>query len=180
MEQKRTILHFCCSANSRKSENALSFVRITLCTIWNAKLAIVFRQQMRIQGFNIVLRNSSHGLSILIDVKQEVLINYFQTLPGGLNRTHLTEEEAKEKYYQYWERQQVAICCETWTMVEFWHDAMANKEVLPVLGMSIGAKRDDEHVRNETRSGSRSGSGLFVTGGSSLLTGCVLTVMYSW
>ena len=30
-----------------------------------------------------------------------------QTLPGGLNRTHLTEEEAKEKYYQYWERQQV-------------------------------------------------------------------------
>ena len=33
-----------------------------------------------------------------------------QTLPGGLNRTHLTEEEAKEKYYQYWERQQVLVC----------------------------------------------------------------------
>ena len=63
-------------------------------------------------------------------------------------------------------------------MVEFWHDAMANKEVLPVLGTSTGAKRDDEHVRNETRSGS--GSGLCFTGGSSLLTGCVLRGMHSW
>ena len=63
-------------------------------------------------------------------------------------------------------------------MVEFWHDAMANKEVLPVLGMSIGAKRDDEHVRNGTCSGS--GSGLCITGGSSLLTGCVLRDMHSW
>ena len=65
-------------------------------------------------------------------------------------------------------------------MVEFWHDAMANKEVLPVLGTSTGAKRDDEHVRirNETRSGS--GSGLCITGGSSLLTGCVLRGMHSW
>ena len=65
-------------------------------------------------------------------------------------------------------------------MVEFWHDAMANKEVIPVLGMSIGAKRDDEHVRNETRSRSRSGSGLCITGECSLLTGCVLTDMHSW
>ena len=51
-------------------------------------------------------------VSLYIDrCQQKVLINLFQTLPGGLNRTHLTEEEAKEKYYQYWERQQVAILC---------------------------------------------------------------------
>ena len=63
-------------------------------------------------------------------------------------------------------------------MVDCWHDAIANKEVLPVLGMSLGAKRDDEHMRNETCSGS--GSGLCITGGNSLLTGCVLTVKHSW
>ena len=63
-------------------------------------------------------------------------------------------------------------------MVEFWHDAMANKEVIPVLGMSIGANRDDKHLRNGTRSGS--GSGLCITGGNSLLTGCVLRDMHSW
>ena len=99
------------TAHSVMTENALSSVKIALCIIWSAKLATVFRQQMRIQGFNIVLQKTSNCLSILINVKQEVLINYFQTLPGGLNRTHLTEEEAKEKYYQYWERQQVAKCC---------------------------------------------------------------------
>ena len=63
---------------------------------------------MKLQKIVITIINR-----LLQSVKQEVLINYFQTLPGGLNRTHLTEEEAKEKYYQYWERQQVAIWCLT-------------------------------------------------------------------
>ena len=94
-------------------------------------------------------------------------------------------------------------------MVKFWDRGMVNGEILPVLGTSTGCNivldlnygrvlrplngqygyyyqywesrqvqicSDDEHVRNVTRSG----SGLCVTGGSSLLTGCVLTDMYSW
>ena len=53
---------------------------------------------------------------------------------------------------------------------------MVNMEITTNTGKSTGANSDDLHVRDETRSG----SGLCVTGGSSLLTGCVLTDMYSW
>ena len=70
-----------------------------------------FDNRCGFKDLTLFYKKTLHCLSILIDMKKEVLINYFQTLPGGLNRTHLTEEEAKEKYYQYWERQQVAIWC---------------------------------------------------------------------
>ena len=46
-------------------------------------------------------------LLLLLILLPLLLLLLPQTLPGGLDRSHLTDEEAKEKYYQYWERQQV-------------------------------------------------------------------------
>ena len=125
MEQKRPILYFCCSVNSRKSENNLSTVRIALYTIWSAKLATVFQQQSlyidrcETRGANqlfsdpawgteqdppdwggskgeiLPVLGTTTGSNIVLD------LNYCRVL-GPWNGQY-------GDYYQYWESQQVQI-----------------------------------------------------------------------
>ena len=176
MEQKTPILYFCCSVNSRKSENALSSLKIALCTIEVQNLPQSFDSRC---GFkcSTFFFTKDFALSLFIDTCETRGANQLISDPAWR-----TEQDPPD-----------------------WGGGKG--EILPVLGTSTGSNMlrdlnngrvlawcngqqttkkyyqyrcisDDEHVRNETRSGS--GSGLCITGGSSLLTDCVLTDMHYW
>ena len=96
-----SLQHLAPGAGARGSQGCPSMIRFD-------KYIKKFKSALLVGYINILLIMIMILTILIITILTLIImITIFQTLPGGLNRTHLTEEEAKEKYYQYWERQQV-------------------------------------------------------------------------